>query len=146
MIVQVKLRQMQPGAVRPKYMTPGAAGADLFSCHPQPVQLYPGEHKLILTGWAFEIPVGYEGQIRPRSGLALRHGVTVLNAPGTIDSDYRGEVGVVLINLGNMKWVCSPGERIAQIVFGLAYRAGFGDVEELAPTERDVGGFGSTGV
>lgn len=146
MIVQVKLRQMQSGAVRPKYMTPGAAACDLCACHIHPVEIYPGEHKLILTGWAVEIPEGYEGQVRPRSGLALRNGITVLNAPGTIDSDYRGEIGVVLINLGSMKFVVRGGDRIAQLVIAPVCRAGFGDVEELALTERGSGGYGSTGV
>lgn len=144
--VPIKLRQMQLGAVRPKYMTPGASGADLFSCLTSPVKLYPGDYRLILTGWAIEIPEGYEGQIRPRSGLALRNGVTVLNAPGTIDRDYRGEIGVILINLGNATWSCVSGERIAQLVIAPVCRAGFGDVEELAPTQRGSGGYGSTGV
>ena len=145
MIVNVRLKQMQPGAVRPKYMTPGAAGCDLCSCHQHPIKLYPGESRLILTGWAVEIPEGFEAQVRPRSGLALRNGVTVLNAPGTIDSDYRGEIGVVLINLGSMTFTVQPGDRIAQLVFAPVARAAFGDVEELVPTERGSGGYGSTG-
>lgn len=128
-----------------RYATAGAAGADLHAAVAEPVTLSPGERRLIPTGLAMAIPAGWEGQVRPRSGLALKHGVTVLNAPGTIDSDYRGEVGVILINLGAEAFTVQRGDRIAQIVFAPAPTVAFNEVAVLEGSARDAGGFGSTG-
>jgi len=128
------------------YQTDGASGADLFAALDEPVALEPRGRALISTGISLAIPRGYEGQVRPRSGLALRNGVTVLNAPGTIDSDYRGEVKVLLINLGDAPFVVSSGDRVAQLVIAPVVRATFGFVDELDETVRGEGGYGSTGV
>lgn len=129
----------------PDYETPSAAGMDLRADLEKPVTLAPGERRLILTGLYLEIPEGYEAQVRPRSGLALKHGITVLNAPGTIDADYRGEVGVILINHGIQSYSIQPGERIAQLVFAHIARAELVAADSLANTERGEGGFGHTG-
>lgn len=129
----------------PDYETPSAAGMDLRADLENPVTLAPGERRLILTGLFLEIPEGYEAQVRPRSGLALKHGVTVLNAPGTIDADYRGEVGVILINHGVQSYSIQPGERVAQLVFARVARAELVAADSLADTERGDGGFGHTG-
>ncbi len=129
----------------PDYETPSAAGMDLRADLEKPVTLAPGERRLILTGLFLEIPEGYEAQVRPRSGLALKHGVTVLNAPGTIDADYRGEVGVILINHGIQSYSIQPGERIAQLVFARVARAELVAADSLADSERGEGGFGHTG-
>lgn len=129
----------------PDYETPSAAGMDLRADLENPVTLAPGERRLILTGLYLEIPEGYEAQVRPRSGLALKHGVTVLNAPGTIDADYRGEVGVILINHGIQSYSIQPGERIAQLVFARVARAELVAADSLADSERGEGGFGHTG-
>lgn len=134
------------GAVLPSYQTAGAAGADLCACLPEPVVLAPSQRALIPTGLSFAIPSGYEIQVRPRSGLAAKHGVTVLNSPGTIDSDYRGEVKVILINLGTEDFTIAPGDRIAQMVVAPVEQTQFQVVEALSATERGQGGFGSTGV
>ncbi len=132
----------------PAYQSAGAAGLDLLAAVPDgaPVVLLPGERALIPTGLALEIAAGFEAQTRPRSGLALKHGVTVLNAPGTIDSDYRGEVGVILINHGEHAFEVRRGERIAQLVIAPAMQARLVEVEEISVTARGVGGFGSTGL
>lgn len=131
----------------PRYMTEQAAGMDLPAAVPSPVVLPPGEWALIPTGIILELPPGIEGQVRPRSGLALKHGITCLNSPGTIDADYRGEVGVILINHGREPFTVRRGERIAQLVLGRVVQ---GDLElTLEPideTERGAGGFGHTGV
>ena len=130
-------------------MTPGAAGLDLFAClvEGQSVTLAPGGRKLVPTGWKIAIPTGHEGQVRPRSGLALRRGVTVLNAPGTIDADYRGELQVLLVNLGAEPFEIVHGERIAQLVVAPLTDAGVAEVEAFeTETDRGSGGFGSTGV
>lgn len=129
----------------PDYETPSAAGMDLRADLEKPVTLAPGERRLILTGLYLEIPEGYEAQVRPRSGLALKHGVTVLNAPGTIDADYRGEVGVILINHGIQSYSIQPGERVAQLVFARVARAELVAADSLADSERGDGGFGHTG-
>lgn len=129
----------------PDYETPSAAGMDLRADLENPVTLAPGERRLVSTGLSLEIPEGYEAQVRPRSGLALKHGVTVLNAPGTIDADYRGEVGVILINHGIQSYSIQPSERIAQLVFARVARAELVAVDSLADTERGEGGFGHTG-
>ena len=123
---------------------PGDAGMDLQAC--EHVVLAPGARGLVRTGLAVEIPAGLEGQVRPRSGLALRHGVTVLNAPGTIDAGYRGEVGVILVNLGEEPFVVEPGMRIAQLVFAAVARVAVTVTESLTASERGAGGFGSTGL
>lgn len=129
----------------PDYETPSAAGMDLRADLEKPVTLAPGERRLVSTGLCLEIPEGYEAQVRPRSGLALKHGVTVLNAPGTIDADYRGEVGVILINHGIQSYFIEPGERIAQLVFARIARAELVAADSLADSERGDGGFGHTG-
>ena len=135
-----------PGAVVPEYKTAGAAGADLYAHLSAPVTIGIGKTAMIPTGLFFEIPEGYEVQVRPRSGLAAKNGVTVLNTPGTIDSDYRGEIKVILINLGNKDFVVNDKERIAQMVIAPVIQAGFEITESLSETERGTGGFGSTGV
>jgi len=129
----------------PAYMSAGSAGADIVAAVESDVTLMPGARALIPTGFALEVPDGWEVQIRPRSGLALRHGVTLLNSPGTIDSDYRGPVGVILINLGTQPFSITRGDRIAQMIVAPVARAVFRDVEMLASSERGAGGFGSTG-
>lgn len=129
----------------PEYATEGAAGLDLRAAIEEPVLLEPGERALVPTGLALALPPGYEAQVRPRSGLALRHGVTVLNAPGTIDSDYRGEVQVILINLGKKPVLIEPGERIAQLIIARYERIRWRLVPELEATRRASGGFGHTG-
>lgn len=135
------------GAIVPEYKTAGAAGADLCAYLPsQNVTLSPGKSALIPTGLLFEIPDGYEVQVRPRSGLAAKNGVTVLNTPGTIDSDYRGEVKVILINLGEEEFTINDGDRIAQMVIAPVTTADFTFAENLSETDRGSGGMGSTGV
>lgn len=129
----------------PSYATAHSAGMDLRANLDTPVTLAPGEHALIKTGLFLELPEGTEAQVRPRSGLAFKHGVTVLNAPGTIDADYRGEVGVLLINHGQQPFEVKDGERIAQLVIARYERVTFAEVADLAPSERGEGGFGHTG-
>lgn len=135
-----------PGAVLPSYQTKGAAGADICACIESDVVIGVGERVMVPTGLFFEIPQGYEVQVRPRSGLAVKNGVTCLNTPGTIDSDYRGEVKVILINLGQKPFTVKNGDRIAQIVVSPVEQASFCKVDVLSSTERGEGGFGSTGV
>ena len=134
------------GAIIPQYKTAGAAGADLCALLETPVTIPAGKSAMIPTGLFFEIPEGYEVQVRPRSGLAAKNGVTVLNTPGTIDSDYRGEIKVILINLGDSDFTVNSGDRIAQMIIAPVIQAGFTMVENLSETERGAGGFGSTGV
>lgn len=129
----------------PRYMTEGAAGMDLLADVEAPVTLAPLGRALVPTGLALALPEGYEAQIRPRSGLALKHGVTMANAPGTIDSDFRGEVGVILINLGAEPFVVRRGDRIAQLVVAPVTRVVLEPVEALPASGRGAGGFGSTG-
>lgn len=129
----------------PAYETAGAAGMDLRAAIPQAIVLKPGGRTAIPTGLEMAIPQGWEGQVRPRSGLAAKHGVTVTNAPGTIDSDYRGEVKVLLVNLGDAPVSFAPGDRIAQIVFAPAPQVPVEEVDALPATQRGTGGFGSTG-
>lgn len=129
----------------PHYGTEAAAGVDLRANIESPITLKPLERTLVKTGLFIELPVGYEAQVRPRSGLAYKNGITVLNSPGTIDADYRGEVGVILVNLSNEPFVIENGERIAQLVIAKHEQAEWELVEELAETERGAGGFGSTG-
>lgn len=138
------------GVPLPDYATAGAAGADLRANFPEALRgegvvLEPGARTLVPTGLRFEIPEGFEVQIRPRSGLALKHGVTLLNTPGTIDSDYRGPIGVILANLGDAAFPVRHGERIAQMVVAPVTQVRFDPVETLTETDRGAGGFGSTG-
>jgi len=129
----------------PEYATEGAAGMDLRANIDTPIVLHPMERKLVPTGLFIALPMGYEAQVRPRSGLALKKGITVLNAPGTVDADYRGEIGVVLINLSTEDFTINDGERIAQMVIARHEQAEFTVVEALDETERGAGGYGSTG-
>ncbi len=137
---------IQPGAFLPTYGSSGSAGADLHAFVDEPVVLNPGERRLIPTGLKLQIPEGYEGQVRPRSGLAVKHGVTVLNSPGTIDSDYRGEIKVVLINFGKEPFAVETGARIAQLVIAPVTRAEYEPAGSLDSSHRGGGGFGSTGI
>jgi dUTP pyrophosphatase len=145
--IKIKLLPHARGLPLPAYQSPGAAGLDLVAALPAdaPLWLPPGGRALIPTGLVMEIAPGFEAQARPRSGLALNHGVTVLNAPGTIDSDYRGEVGVILINHGDKPFEITRGARIAQLVVAPAPQARLIVVEDLTTTPRGEGGFGSTG-
>jgi dUTP pyrophosphatase len=140
-----RLRKSHPVSM-PQYMTEGASGMDLFACLEGEVTLEPGERKLIPTGIAVAIPEGFEGQVRPRSGLAVQKGIGIVNGPGTIDSDYRGEIGVLLINFGNEPFTIRDRERIAQIVISQVFRTTLEEVDDLPPTRRQAGGFGHTGM
>jgi len=133
------------GLPLPSYMSHGAAGADVVAAVERDLVLAPGERAVVPIGFALEVPAGYEVQVRPRSGLAAKHGITCLNSPGTIDSDYRGPVGVVLVNLGHKPFVVRRGERIAQLIVAPVVQAEFREVEALAGSVRGQGGFGSTG-
>jgi len=144
--VTVRFRKVRAAAVAPAYMTAGAAGMDLASGAEEAISIQPGDRVAVPTGLVLEIPDGYEGQVRPRSGLARKHGVTLTNSPGTIDSDYRGEVLVLLVNLGREAHVVRPGDRIAQLVIAPVTRAALVETtEELSGTTRGAGGFGHTG-
>lgn len=129
----------------PRYMTPHAAGMDICAAIKEPISLSPGEIVLVPTGLAMAIPHGFEAQIRPRSGLAVKHGIGLINSPGTIDSDYRGEVGVALINLGSNPYTIKRGDRIAQMVIQKVYQVQPEEVSILEETSRNTGGFGHTG-
>jgi dUTP pyrophosphatase len=142
--MKVSIKRLRETSI-PAYQTEQAAGVDLHAALDAPFTLHPGERALVPTGLAMEIPAGYEGQVRPRSGLALRHGIALVNSPGTIDADYRGEIGVIMINLGSEPFTITDGERIAQLVFARCERAQFVEVEELGDTGRGAGGFGHTG-
>ena len=143
--IEVKVVAQQ-GAVVPCYKTEGAAGADVCAFIKESVTIQPGTFAMIPTGLFFEIPQGYEIQVRPRSGLAAKNGITVLNTPGTIDSDYRGELKIILINLGNSDFIVNNGERIAQIIVSPVTVADFKLTDSLSDTQRGEKGFGSTGV
>ena len=145
MAIQVKVIN-KGGQPLPTYETAHSAGLDLRAALSEAVVLAPGERGLIPTGLFLEIPLGYEAQVRPRSGLALKRGLTLLNAPGTIDADYRGEVGVIAINLSAQEQRIAPGDRIAQLIFAPVTRGEWVEVETLAETKRGSGGFGSTGA
>lgn len=140
------LIELQEGAQIPSYQTAGAAGMDLHANNSSPITLHPGQRAAIPTGLRMTIPQGYEGQVRPRSGLALKHGVTVINSPGTIDADFRGEVKILLINLGSQPFIVEKGDRIAQLIVSPCVRAEISVVSEMPATERGESGFGSTGV
>lgn len=145
--VEVAVRRL-PGAddlPLPAYATPGAAGVDLYAAVTEPVTLLPGERLLVPTGISLALPEGYEAQLRPRSGLALKYGVTLLNTPGTIDADYRGEIKVIIINLGREPFVIRRGDRIAQLIVQPVSRIKWREVTYLDATARGAGGFGHTG-
>ena len=146
-VFTVRIQRLRPGKPHPlpRYMTAHAAGMDLCAHLDGEVVLRPGERHLVPTGIAIALPEGYEAQIRPRSGLALKHGITLVNSPGTIDPDYRGEVGVIVINHGSEPFVLRDGERIAQMVFAPFARARLTEVDALEETCRGSGGFGHTG-
>ena len=144
--IQVKRLRNSDGLDLPAYATSFSAGMDLLAATDGPLSIGPGERALVATGIAIALPPSYEAQIRPRSGLALRHGVTVLNAIGTIDADYRGEIGVILINHGGKKFIIERGMRIAQIVFSKVHLADWEEVAQLPESTRAKGGFGSTGL
>ena len=129
----------------PQYMSPHAAGMDLYAAVKEETTITPSKIKLIPTGISISLPVGFEAQVRPRSGLAIKHGIGILNTPGTIDADYRGEVGVILINLGENPFVVKRGDRIAQLIINKIYHAYLEPSPDLPPTERNDGGFGHTG-
>jgi len=133
------------GLQLPHYASASAAGMDLRAAVEESVVLQPGERRLIPTGFAMALPEGFEAQVRPRSGLALKHGISVLNSPGTIDADYRGEVGVILVNLGDVPFHIQRGDRIAQMVIASCMQAAWQEVAELTKTDRGAGGFGSSG-
>lgn len=143
--IAIQVRCLREAALLPEYMTERAAGMDLFAALDAPVRLTPGERCLIPTGIALAIPDGFEGQVRPRSGLALKKGVTLVNSPGTIDADYRGEVGVIVINHGTEEVAIAPGDRIAQLIIAPVQRAVLTLVDRLDDTSRNDGGFGHTG-
>ena len=134
------------GVPLPKYMSHAAAGMDLYAAVNEPVMLKPGERKLVPTGFKMSMPEGYEAQVRPRSGLALKSGVSVLNTPGTIDADYRGEVGVILVNLGQADFTVNRNDRIAQMIINKVEQPTVEEVADLDDTKRGSGGFGHTGV
>ena len=148
--VKVKVKRVRGDRDReiplPRYMTQRSSGMDLYAAIDKEVTLGPGERKLIPTGLSISIPKGYEGQVRPRSGMALRAGVTLVNTPGTIDADYRGEVGVLLINFGRQPFTVRRGDRVAQLVIAPVFQATIELVDELDDTPRSAGGFGHTGA
>ena len=146
--IVVKIRRLRRDETLhlPAYASVGASGMDIRACVPQPVVLKPGDIKRVPTGLAVSVPRGYEAQIRPRSGLALHHGIGMVNSPGTIDSDFRGEIGIILINWGAAPFTIRDGDRIAQMIISKVYRADFIEVDELDATPRGEGGFGHTGI
>ena len=148
MTVEVRIRRLAhaEGLPLPVYATGGAAGADVCAAVDSPIVIGPGERQAVPTGLVLEIPDGFEGQVRPRSGLAIRHGLTVVNAPGTIDSDYRGELKVLLVNLGTDAVSIARGDRIAQLVVAPVTCATFVETDDLTASDRGAGGFGSTGL
>jgi dUTP pyrophosphatase len=145
--IEVPLQRLPHGAglPLPSYATADAAGLDLLAAVAEAIELAPGARRLVPTGISIALPAGYEAQLRPRSGLALKHGVTLLNSPGTIDADYRGEVGVILINLGEAPFRLQRGDRIAQLVIAPVARLAWRESEALPESARGAGGFGSTG-
>ena len=143
--VPIQIKRLRPNALLPRYMTELAAGMDLHACLEEPLTIGVGQRLLIPTGLVMAIPPGFEGQVRPRSGLALKKGLTLLNSPGTIDADYRGEVGVILINLGDGEVTILPDDRIAQLIIAPVHRALVTEATSLDATGRNEGGFGHTG-
>ncbi len=144
--MKIKLKKVRKDAKIPKYMTQKSAGLDIFACISSNITLKPGQRTLIPTGIAISLPDGYEAQIRPRSGLALNYGIIPLNTPGTIDADYRGEIKIILANLGENEFTIKNGDRIAQMVINKIEKVEFVEVEELDNSLRGEGGFGSTGI
>ncbi len=145
-MIEIRVRKLHPQAVVPAYMSEHAAGMDLYTVLDAPVTLSPGERTLLPTGLAMEIPPGYEGQVRPRSGLALNKGLALVNSPGTIDADYRGEIGIIIINHGREPVEFQSGDRIAQLVIAPVTQAVLVETVELSDSVRSCGGFGHTGV
>ena len=145
-MIKIQIKRLSVSVLIPKYETLGSSGMDIAAFIENNIIIYPGEKALVPTGFSISIPIGYEVQIRPRSGLAAKKSITVLNTPGTIDADYRGEVKVILINLGKEKFIVENGDRIAQMVVCPVIQADFEEVKELSNTERGSGGFGSTGT
>jgi len=145
-MIDVQVKIVRNGAQLPRYMSASAAGLDLCAALDKPIVLQPGERALLPTGLALAIPVGFEGQVRPRSGLALRQGISMVNTPGTIDADYRGEIGIILINHGQDPVTIVTGDRIAQLVIAPVVQADLLLVDSLDDTERGSGGFGHTGM
>ncbi|HEY5938218.1 MAG TPA: dUTP diphosphatase [Kofleriaceae bacterium] len=145
MTPRVEIKRLRPDAIVPQYQTELAAGLDVHACITESITIEPGRRAAIGTGLAIALPAGYEAQVRPRSGLARSHGVTLVNSPGTIDADYRGEVTILLINHGSEAVTIKAGERIAQLVIAPVARATLVEVDELSATARGEGGFGSTG-
>ena len=143
--MKIDIVKLRPTAVLPEYQTAGAAGADIHACIDEPITLQPLERRMIPTGLSMAIPIGYEVQIRARSGMSIKHGITMVNGIGTIDADYRGEVKVLLINLGAEPFTITPGMRIAQMVIAPYTKAKLIEVETVSETVRGAGGFGSTG-
>ena len=144
--VNIYQNERGKGLPLPQYMSEGAAGIDLYAAVKREIVVEPGKFSLIPTGIHLEIPTGYEGQVRPRSGLAARHGISLLNSPGTIDSDYRGELKVILINLGDKPFIISRGDRIAQLIINKVEKVTFVQVSSLEQTDRGEKGFGHTGI
>ena len=144
-ILRIKRVGEDPGFAMPEYMSHGASGMDLCASFPDPVVLKPLSRQLIPCGFSMELPEGYEAQIRPRSGLAIRSGITCLNSPGTIDHDYRGEIKIILINLGHEDFTVAPGDRVAQMIIQRVEQVKLELVEDINHTQRGAGGFGSTG-
>ena len=145
-MIKIQIKKLSTSVSIPKYATPGSSGMDIAAYLENSIIINPGEKSLVSTGLMMAIPKGYEVQIRPRSGLAAKKNITVLNTPGTIDADYRGEIKVLLINHGKEKFVIENGERIAQMVVCPIVQANLEEVKELSETERGSGGFGSTGT
>ncbi len=143
--IPLRIKRLSPLAVVPQYQSDHAAGLDLHAAIDEPITLAPGEIRLIACGFAMAVPVGFEAQVRPRSGLASKHGISMPNAPGTIDADYRGEVKIPLINLGRASFTIEPQMRIAQMVIAPVAHCAISEVSELDETSRGQGGFGSTG-
>lgn len=144
--LKIKISLLSALAQLPEYSTTHSSGMDLKAAVGKPIKIKPGQISLVPTGLALEIPAGYEGQVRPRSGLAIKHGISIVNAPGTIDADYRGEVGVILINLGKKDFIVRSGDRIAQLVICPVVKAKLVKTKLLNNTTRGKGGFGHTGV
>lgn len=145
-MIELKVKKVRENAILPEYQTPFSAGLDLCACIEEDITINPNEIKMIPTGISIELPDGYEAQVRPRSGLASKFGITILNTPGTIDPDYRGEIMVIMINLGKEPFIIKNGMRIAQMIISKFERVNIKLVDELTPTLRGNGGFGSTGI
>ncbi|MFL2882723.1 MAG: dUTP diphosphatase [Pelagibacteraceae bacterium] len=145
-MTKILIKRSSEKVIIPKYETPGSAGMDINAFLNNSIEINPGERKIIPTGFSLSIPKGYEVQIRPRSGLAIKEGISVLNTPGTIDSDYRGEIKVILINLSDKKFIVENETRIAQMIIAPVTQVSLEEVSELSNTVRGTGGFGSTGI